>query len=147
MATIINATYVGEDDFHRALVLGENGRYYCADENDNGEYDWYSCTKDYHEPISPIEDFDIELHITGLPEPNQFRFQYMLLSRMQADCKAALYRGNTARSYFTNKPEAEEFFAEMRRLWNVFPPDKKPEWCTSSQIDEYEKTIMSNINN
>jgi hypothetical protein len=37
----------------------------------------------------------------------------------------------------------DEQIEEMKRLWNLFDDDKKPEWLTLEEIEEYERAMLS----
>lgn len=68
-------------------------------------------------------------------------FKYHLLGRMQTDCNYFLGAGNRAEKFLWagNVPEQ---IAYMRAIYNSFPDDKKPEWISLADIDEYEKKML-----
>ena len=68
-------------------------------------------------------------------------FKYQLLSRMQTDCNYFLGAGNRAEKFLWagNVPEQ---IAYMRAIYNSFPDNKKPEWISLADIDEYEKKML-----
>lgn len=70
-----------------------------------------------------------------------FRHDYMMLSRMQADCKYY-----TSERHFNNAHAQtwEQHIEAMKELWKKFPEDLKPEWCTWEQILDYEKQFSTN---
>ena len=67
-------------------------------------------------------------------------FKYQMLSRLQMDCDYFLGNGNRAEKYLwaTNVPDHIKL---MRALYNSFEDDKKPEWLTEQDIDNYEKEM------
>lgn len=67
-------------------------------------------------------------------------FKYQMLSRLQMDCDYFLGNGNRAEKYLwaTNVPDHIKL---MRALYNSFENDKKPEWLTEQDIDNYEKEM------
>lgn len=67
-------------------------------------------------------------------------FKYQMLSRLQRDCDYFLGNGNRAEKYLwaTNVPDHIKL---MRALYNSFENDKKPEWLTEQDIDNYEKEM------
>lgn len=67
---------------------------------------------------------------------NQFR--YMLLSRMQSDCKYYLGNGNRQPKHLWVHDESTHI-ETMRALWLSLPV--APEWLTMEQIDEYAKQM------
>ena len=65
-----------------------------------------------------------------------FKFDYMMLDRMRVDCeyyKSAEHFNNSHASTI------RETIEEMKRIWNKFPKDLKPNWITYEQILGYEK--------
>lgn len=68
-------------------------------------------------------------------------FKYQLLSRMQTDCKYFLGAGNRAEKFLWAENVPEQI-AYMRAIYNSFPDNKKPEWISLADIDEYEKKML-----
>lgn len=67
-------------------------------------------------------------------QSNSQEFTYMLLSRLQSDCKYFLgYGGRSERVLWAGS--VEEQISEMKKLWNEL--EVKPEWLTLSDIDNY----------
>jgi len=67
-------------------------------------------------------------------------FNYMMLSRLQADCEYFLGNGKgSERSLHQGSVEAQ--IAEMKKIWNSLK--EKPEWLTMEQIDDYEKQMKN----
>ena len=67
------------------------------------------------------------------------RHNYMLLGRMQRDCKVYL---DPLHNYYQSTHclyagDEQAQIDKMRELWHSFPEDKKPEWLTLEQINEY----------
>lgn len=69
-----------------------------------------------------------------------FRHDYMMLSRMQQDCKYYKSKEHFNRAHASTW---EQHIDAMKKLWQKFPEDLKPEWCTWEQILEYEKSMPS----
>lgn len=67
-----------------------------------------------------------------------FRFEYMLLNRLQCDCDYYLYYlsygGRNAQHCLWAHDEQKQI-DKMRELYDLLPI--KPEWLTREQIDEY----------
>ena len=65
-------------------------------------------------------------------------FNYMLLSRLESDCKYFLGFGNrsTKHLWYGN---IEDQIAEMKRIWNELTD--KPEWLSMEDILNYEKQM------
>ena len=69
-----------------------------------------------------------------------FRQDYMMLSRMQLDCK---YYKSKQHFNTAHASTWEQHIEAMKKLWKKFPEDLKPEWCTWEQILEYEKQFST----
>ena len=66
-------------------------------------------------------------------------FNYMMLSRLQCDCKYFLGYGNrSVRTLWADS--IPQHIAEMKRLWNVLID--KPEWLSFEEIENYEKEML-----
>lgn len=69
-------------------------------------------------------------------------YKYMLMDRMKQDCKYFLGNGNRCNKHlWADSPE--EQIELMKLLWNSFPADKKPEWLTMEDIDNFAKEMKS----
>lgn len=64
-----------------------------------------------------------------------YRFNYMLLGRLQSDCEYYLSYGgiNAKRNLWAHDEQAQ--IDKMRELYDSLPI--KPEWLTREQIEEY----------
>lgn len=71
------------------------------------------------------------------------KFNYMMLGRLQSDCDYYLGFGNRHEKHLW-AGSVDGQIKEMKRLWNSFPKDKKPEWLTMEQILKYEKEMKEN---
>ena len=68
------------------------------------------------------------------------RFRYMLLGRMQEDCKYYLGYGGRCKKYlWANDVDLQIYL--MRILLDSFAEEKKPEWIRKEDIDEYERLM------
>jgi|688.fasta_scaffold1009376_1 hypothetical protein len=104
----------------------------------------YSCQNDIDgEPESPIKK---ELEIVFKPkyEESPNRFNYQMLSRLQMDCEYYLGHGNRNKSRLWAGSEQEQI-KEMKKLYDIFPNDQKPEWLTYEKILKYEKLMINNV--
>ncbi len=75
------------------------------------------------------------------PLPENMRFRYSMLGRLQSDCDYFLGNGNGYEGHLWAR-SVEEQIKEMRERWNSFEEDEKPKWLTWEQIDEYEKLML-----
>jgi hypothetical protein len=97
----------------------------------------YSCGNEIDgDPAFPISDkFEIVFKTKYKESP--YRFNYMMLSRLQMDCDAHL--GISNRKFDTGR--RKEMIEEMKSLYNSFPDGEKPEWLTWDDILNYEKLM------
>lgn len=72
---------------------------------------------------------------------NDDKYKYMLLDRMKSDCEYFLGFGNRLDKYLWSG-NAKNHIEDMRALYNSFSDDKKPEWLTLDQIQEYENLMI-----
>jgi len=79
-------------------------------------------------------------------EKERLKFNYMMLSRLQSDCDYYLGYGNRSEKNLW-ADDVDKHIAEMKRLWNGFPEDKKPEWLSMDEILEYEKKMKEEFSN
>jgi hypothetical protein len=136
--------FLGNDDWSRPV-------YKCIETNclykditlGSKNPELYSCSNDFDgEPDSHIK-YELEIHyIEREPQPTEEeKFNYMLLSRLESDCKYYLGYGyrNANKLWAGNEMGQIE---KMKELYNCFSKDKKPEWLTYEQILEYEKLMI-----
>ena len=122
----------------------ENGNIY-FDLNDGrsgldlytGAYRSAGCEAIYGEP---------DTHITETVECDEpfirhAREQdYMILGRLKSDCEYFLGNGNGNEKHLYYK-EVNKHCDEMKKLWNSFSEEDKPEWLTLEQIKRYRKQM------
>lgn len=65
------------------------------------------------------------------------KFRYMLLSRLQADCEYYLGYGKRSKNNLWAQDEKEQIKL-MKKMWQMFSDDNKPEWLTWENILDYE---------
>ena len=88
-----------------------------------------------------------EAQITGENSPSGIDFlktldekgRYMFLGRMQADCKYFL--DGHEYNKFLWAGNVEDQIKYMKWLYNSFPKNKKPEWISMEEIEDYEKRM------
>ncbi|HHX67272.1 MAG TPA: hypothetical protein GX708_04340 [Gallicola sp.] len=68
------------------------------------------------------------------------KYNYMMLDRLRTDCEYYLGNGNRQKKYLWAGNE-EEQIKEMKRLYNSFTDDEKPEWLKWNKILEYERLL------
>lgn len=76
------------------------------------------------------------------------KFRYQLLGRMRSDCNYFL--GGNRLDKFLWAGNVESQIAYMKALYNSFPDNKKPEWISLEDINNYEDAMTNdevNIDN
>lgn len=73
--------------------------------------------------------------------PEAMRLRYSMLGRMQSDCEYFLGNGHGYEKFLW-AGTVEKQIKEMRRLWNEFEADEKPEWLTMEDINKYEQEML-----
>lgn len=82
----------------------------------------------------------------GQPEGIEFlkrlddKGRYMFLSRMQTDCKYFLDGHEHNKFLWAENPEKQIEY--MKWLYNSFPDDKKPQWISMEEIEDYERQMV-----
>lgn len=70
------------------------------------------------------------------------KMRYMMLDRLKEDC--LYYLGNGGRNERDLwAGNVEEQIELMRELYHSFPCDKKPEWLTLQEIDQFEQEMKN----
>jgi len=68
------------------------------------------------------------------------KFRYQLLSRMQMDCDYYLGNGNKSEKHLWAGNTTDQI-ETMKKIWNSFAVDQKPEWLTMEEILNYEQQM------
>lgn len=143
----LELTRVGQHWMDGGLYKDNDGKFYvdCHHEPTNNEVSTVYILSPSKEPDGE-PNYPIECVIKILNpktekelEEEKYKFDYMMLSRMQMDCK--YYDKNSFGRAHASTPE--QYIAEMKRLWNKFPEDLKPEWISWEDILEYEKKLCA----
>ena len=72
---------------------------------------------------------------------HEAKFRYMLLSRLEQDCRYYLGYGNRSRNSLWAGDEAKHIEA-MKMLYNSFADSDKPEWITMDDIKLFETEML-----
>lgn len=80
--------------------------------------------------------------IINAEEKNIYAFDYMLLDRLFLDCKYYLGNGNRQEKHLWAKNTKDQI-TEMKKIYNSFPQDMKPEWINLDIIDDLEKRMCN----
>jgi len=73
-----------------------------------------------------------------------YGFNYMMLDRLRSNCDYYLGYGNRCAKHLWAGNEQDQI-NEMKKLYNSFPDDQKPEWLTYEQILDYEKAMIKEV--
>lgn len=65
-------------------------------------------------------------------------FRYMLLDRLRLDCKYFISSGKRTPERILWSGSIDKHIDTMKTIYNSFTDDKKPEWLTMEQINEFE---------
>ena len=68
------------------------------------------------------------------------RFRYLLLNRMREDCEYYLGHGRDCDCLWAG--DEHEQIELMKKMWDSFPEDGKPEWLTMEKILSYEERML-----
>ena len=132
-------TFIGVDSWSRPVYKDNKGKLWKDANLGSGVPSLYRASNNEFdgEPDFPISD---EFVIVDEYKESDFKFEYMMLSRLQCDCEYFLGNGNRSLKVLHEESVAEHI-ARMKQIWNDFPDDAKPEWLTLEQLLEYEKKM------
>ena len=129
----------------------EDGNLYCENGNYNiGDVNLMYCTKDFGEPLGNVKDIErYELINNPKDDPNYLRrkshqYEYMMLSRLESDCKYFLGNGNgfLGHLYYRN---IDKHIAEMKKIYEAFLDQDKPKWISLSDIEKYKEKMEEKL--
>lgn len=140
-------TFIGVDNWNRPVYEDEGGKLFKDINCGMGEIALCTVYGGFDgEPDTPIVYIkkyqEVEIKIIEKdkePTPEE-KYNYRMLSRLKADCDYYLGYGNKSINHLWADNE-EDQIAEMKKIYNSFSEDKKPEWLTWSDILNYE-TLM-----
>lgn len=139
--------FIGVDDWSRPVFESENGEIFKDLNLGDGQLDLCTASSFDGEPDTPIHYIkkykNVEFEILGMedqPTPAE-KFNYMMLSRLKMDCDYYLGNGGKNTRYLWADNE-KDHINEMKRLYNSFSEEKKPEWLTWDDILDYESKMV-----
>lgn len=140
--------YTGMRSFSDNKVYKDKeGIYFAKDDYNDIIYIGKYPDNDPRGSIKNIAKYkDLEVVTVGdenLPTEAERR-DYMMLGRLKADCDYYLGYGGRYAVHLWAGSEVKQI-EEMKKIYNSFSDDKKPEWLTWVDILEYEKQICINI--
>ncbi len=72
------------------------------------------------------------------------KFNYMMLSRLQMDCNSFLGDSNSGgNETHLWAQSVEDQITEMKRIFDLFSEDEKPEWLTLEEINQFEVDMLA----
>ena len=123
----------------------EKGRLY-FDENDgrNGLCLYTGAYRDYDgeicgEPSQMVSE-EVECDKPFVRHPREH--DYMMLGRLQSDCKYFLGYGNGYEGHLYYK-EINKHCDEMKKLYDSFSSEEKPDWIIPEQIEKYRADMLN----
>lgn len=139
--------FVCEDDWNMLVYkCQETNILYKCESFDDGEEptQLYSCSNEIDgEPCFPI-DKNLKIHFIKTNRPTETeRFNYQMLGRLKSDCDYYLGNGNKYAGHLWAGNEKDQI-KEMKKIYNSFSDDKKPEWLTYEAILQYEELMINN---
>lgn len=139
-------TYVGMGDFHMPAYKDRSGKYFLDINNGNGIPDLYSSSNNYldGEPNEPISKFYDIVEFNTKYEPNMQGQMYAMLHRLKMDCNYALAAAKISGKLCLNHlyyHDVAKQIEEMRRLYDTFAEEDRPEWLSSDDIAMYEDQL------
>lgn len=135
--------YMGDDDFAMPVYQDQFGHYWKDVNLGEPEQPYlYSVLGNTFDgdPNTPItQEFTIITKKETVSKEKQF--QYQMLSRLISDCEYYLGNGYRNPNHLWAKTE-ERQIEEIKKIWNSFADEEKPEWLTWKQIERYEKDMI-----
>lgn len=145
----IKLQFIGYDDWSRPTFESEDGKLFVDLNLGEGKVDLCTVVGNVFngEPnrsIRHIEKYkNVEFEINGMEEEptREEKFNYQMLDRLRSDCEYYLGNGNRHTKFLWAGSEKDQI-NEMKRLYNYFSEDKKPEWLTWEDILKYESKMV-----
>ena len=138
--------YIGTGRFDRPAYKDGDGNIWLDISEGSGKPDLH---KSADNELDGEPDYRIDcdyIIATPAPEENPYAHDYSMLDRLKSDCNYYLGYGNRHPSRLIDNSVATHI-EEMRRRWNAFPEDAKPEWLTMEDINKYEKEMLFGTGN
>lgn len=80
----------------------------------------------------------------NITKNKDYSFDYQLLDRLRSDCRYYLDGHRNPDLLWAGS--VEDQIKEMRKLYNSFPSDKKPQWITDEDINHFEAEMLNDNN-
>ena len=145
-----NAQYLGYDKVKFTVVMPD-GTTYTERQNigdgDGGVLDFLAKYPQYQDVLPTLREAAVRSQ-PALEEPVEetvpynYEHEYLLLSRLKADCDYFLGAGGRAEKHLWAGNVSGQI-AKMRELYDTLP--EKPEWLTMEDIDRYESQMTAPV--
>lgn len=138
--------YVGYDGYMEyPCYEDENGKLYF--DGNNGKNGLCLYTGAYRDSFGEIcgEPNTLVTEPVDCDEPfirHPREFDYMMLSRLKADCNYVLGNGTEKNLYYK---DINIHCDEMVKLYESFSDEDKPEWLTLEQIEQYRRDMITKL--
>lgn len=133
----------GGDCIESPCYEDENGKIYFDMNDGRNGLDLYTgayreCGEICGEPNRRVTE-PVECDEPFVRHPREF--DYMMLGRLKMDCNYFLDNGNGYEGHLYYK-EVNKHCDEMKKLYESFPDEDKPEWLMLEQIEEYRMKML-----
>lgn len=139
--------FIGVDFWSQPVFEDENGQLFKDTNCGDGELALCTAYGGFEgEPDTPIHYIEkyqnVEIEVIGMEEKptKEEKFNYQMLGRLKSDCDYYLGYGNRNKKHLWALDESEHI-QEMKKLYNSFDDNKKPEWLTWNDILNYESAM------
>ena len=145
-----NAQYLGYDKVKFTVVMPDGTTYterQDIGDGDGGMLDFLAKYPQYQNVLPALREAAVRSQ-PALEEPVEetvpynYEHEYLLLSRLKADCDYFLGAGGRVEKHLW-AGNVREQIAKMRELYAALP--EKPEWLTSEDIDRYESQMAAPV--
>lgn len=138
---VLELKFICEDDWNRPVYKDQNGRLWIDVEC--GDLDEPVLHASSNNEIDGEPDYPITQEHVFIDKfkRNPKQFQYMMLSRLQGDCKTH-FSAFSPSCRIKTKESKDGIIKEMKALWEQFTESEKPEWITLEEILDYERRFL-----
>lgn len=143
---IWNLTLIRDEDIYSPFIFALEGRKIGTNETWSRRYTdikeaLLHIVNDFNENIDIKNNYsDIKEYLNKKTEvtelrKNQLRNDYMMLKRLRSECDNYLCTGDVYNLYYRAVGSQID---EMKRIYNSFSEEEKPEWINLDDIKDYE---------
>lgn len=149
MANKLTMKYIGFSEYDYPAYEDQNGKIWLDTNygNASGITNLYSSSNGLEgEPNVSIQSIypDAEIEYINKFQRVPRELDYMMLSRYKMDCNYFLGYGNCYEGHLYYGSVTKQI-EEMKKLYDSFSDEDKPEWLTMEQIEDYEKQMTKKL--